>query len=437
MAVTQTTRLGISRWSAGTDPFERAQLDADHALLESKTGIFLSGLIGARPAASAALARAFYLSTDEQAPRGIVYYCDGTTWVSLNAYAAPSGTVNPGDTASAGTATTTSRSDHVHAQLAWGSVGDIAATGTSASAGVATKYARADHVHTVGTASVVAGDIAAGGVSASNQIANAIITTSHFGSGVVDKAAISADQQSPSGSVLMYVGTSAPTGYLFCDGTSYLTASYAALFAIIGYTYGGSGGNFNVPDFRTRLPRGAATPTTAGTLNVQGGNDSITITNIPAHVHGVGTLAAAAVADHAHTWSGTTGVNSVDHTHGFTATTGGMNSNTVHSHGIIDGANYSFLSYQNSGVQGGLVLTGSGFTYATSNQTLNANLDHSHNVTGATGGMSANHTHTVSGNTGNAGAHTPSLSGSTASAGPGGTTDITNKYTTINYIIKI
>ncbi len=37
-----------------------------------------------------------------------------------------------------------------------------------------------------------------------------------------------------------------------CDGTSYATATYPALFAIIGYSYGGAGANFNVPDFRDR-----------------------------------------------------------------------------------------------------------------------------------------------------------------------------------------
>lgn len=36
--------------------------------------------------------------------------------------------------------------------------------------------------------------------------------------------------------------------YLLKDGSQYSTTTYAALFANIGYTFGGSGGNFNVPD---------------------------------------------------------------------------------------------------------------------------------------------------------------------------------------------
>jgi microcystin-dependent protein len=43
---------------------------------------------------------------------------------------------------------------------------------------------------------------------------------------------------------------------LLCDGTSYTTAAYPALFAAIGYSFGGSGANFNVPDFRGRFLRG-------------------------------------------------------------------------------------------------------------------------------------------------------------------------------------
>ncbi len=40
-----------------------------------------------------------------------------------------------------------------------------------------------------------------------------------------------------------------PSTCLVCDGTSYATATYPTLFSAIGYTYGGSGANFNVPNF--------------------------------------------------------------------------------------------------------------------------------------------------------------------------------------------
>lgn len=48
-------------------------------------------------------------------------------------------------------------------------------------------------------------------------------------------------------------------GCLLCDGTSYATATYSALFAVIGYAYGGSGANFKVPDLRGRAGIGAGT----------------------------------------------------------------------------------------------------------------------------------------------------------------------------------
>jgi hypothetical protein len=43
---------------------------------------------------------------------------------------------------------------------------------------------------------------------------------------------------------------------LLCDGASLSTTTYAALYAVIGYTYGGSGASFSVPDLRGRVPVG-------------------------------------------------------------------------------------------------------------------------------------------------------------------------------------
>lgn len=60
----------------------------------------------------------------------------------------------------------------------------------------------------------------------------------------------------PVGTLLDYAGTTAPTGYLMCDGRSLsTTGTYAALFAVLGYAYGGSGASFNIPDFRGRFAR--------------------------------------------------------------------------------------------------------------------------------------------------------------------------------------
>ena len=53
-----------------------------------------------------------------------------------------------------------------------------------------------------------------------------------------------------------YAGPSAPSGWLFCDGSAVASATYAALFTAIGTTYGGDSTNFNLPDLRGRVIAG-------------------------------------------------------------------------------------------------------------------------------------------------------------------------------------
>lgn len=105
----------------------------------------------------------------------------------------------------------------------------------------------------------------------------------------------------PSGAVMAYAGGVAPTGWLFCDGSGQLAATYPNLFAAIGYTYGGGGASFNLPDLRGRIPAGrdnmggnsAGRITNGGsgivgtTLGAAGGQESVTlsISQIPAHTH--------------------------------------------------------------------------------------------------------------------------------------------------------
>jgi microcystin-dependent protein len=55
----------------------------------------------------------------------------------------------------------------------------------------------------------------------------------------------------PTAAIIGFAGQIAPLGFVFCDGASYpIDGPYANLFAQIGYTYGGGGGFFNVPDFQ-------------------------------------------------------------------------------------------------------------------------------------------------------------------------------------------
>ena len=78
----------------------------------------------------------------------------------------------------------------------------------------------------------------------------------------------------PAGTVISFAGVNTPPGYLICDGTSYAQSKYPALYRAIGTTWGGSGGNFNVPDLRSYFLRGASGATSgatraAGTLQTE------------------------------------------------------------------------------------------------------------------------------------------------------------------------
>ena len=57
------------------------------------------------------------------------------------------------------------------------------------------------------------------------------------------------------GMVMPFGCTSPPTGWLECNGASLSTSSYSNLYNQIGYTWGGSGGNFNIPDLRGEFLR--------------------------------------------------------------------------------------------------------------------------------------------------------------------------------------
>ena len=85
-----------------------------------------------------------------------------------------------------------------------------------------------------------------------------------------------------------------PSGFLECDGTSYLRTDYAALFAAIGTTWGSlDGTHFSVPDYRGRVLLGAGTGSglTARSLGDTGGEEThvLTTPEIPAHLHGAST----------------------------------------------------------------------------------------------------------------------------------------------------
>jgi microcystin-dependent protein len=94
------------------------------------------------------------------------------------------------------------------------------------------------------------------------------------------------DQVLPIGIIMMHGGSTAPAGgrWLICNGAELQTASYPALYNVIGHNYspdGTPGSRFNLPNLRDRMPMGVGTNTTIGETG--GYRDAI----IVKHLHGM------------------------------------------------------------------------------------------------------------------------------------------------------
>lgn len=138
--------------------------------------------------------------------------------------------------------------------------------------------------------------------------ANRAIETNHIKDGQVTSAKLATSAITtlmPAGLILPYGGSSAPSGYLVCDGSAQSRTTYATLFGIVGTTYGAGDGSttFNVPDLRGRVIAGQddmggssanrLTGLTGGVdgdvLGGTGGSEShtLSVSEIPAHTHSV------------------------------------------------------------------------------------------------------------------------------------------------------
>lgn len=96
---------------------------------------------------------------------------------------------------------------------------------------------------------------------------------------------------SPTGSVTNFAGTTAPAGWLLCDGSAVDRDTYADLFAITGTAYGSGDGSstFNLPDMRGRTAVGLAPSGSFNVLNNSGGEENhvLTFSEMPQHSHPV------------------------------------------------------------------------------------------------------------------------------------------------------
>ena len=107
----------------------------------------------------------------------------------------------------------------------------------------------------------------------------------------------------PTATIVPWTTTSVPSGFLECAGAAVSRSTYAALFAIIGTTYGAGDGSttFNLPNLQDKVALSKSPTKAVGTT---GGANTVTPTgNISGNVGGTtanATLSTAQLASHSH-----------------------------------------------------------------------------------------------------------------------------------------
>jgi microcystin-dependent protein len=304
------------------------------------------------------------------------------------------------------------------------------------------------HSHT-GMATQAGGTAASGGANPPFQVVTFIIAVG--------------TTEIPVGAISDFGGTSAPTGHIICDGSSYNTTTDADLFAVIGYNFGGSGANFNVPDLRDRHPLGKAAAGTGSTIGATGGavnhvhagpSHTHTVTQADAHgshtigqasSHGTLTHTGTTVSDHAALSH--SGLALGNHTVGQPATHSTHATNATHTHNShtnvskygngTDNAGWMHSPTTHSGdgahthdahpAHTGQALDAHSVTAQNSNHAAQS---HSLLITEASSHGTLNHTGA------DLDAHSAHSGGATSAGGTGNTSAGEAPYLTVNFIIK-
>jgi microcystin-dependent protein len=106
----------------------------------------------------------------------------------------------------------------------------------------------------------------------------------------------------PTATIVPWTDSSVPSGFLECNGSAVSRTTYAALFAIVGTTYGVGDGSttFNVPDLQDNLPIGKSGTKAVGST---GGANTVQATGNVTGSTANATLTSPQIASHSHSAS--------------------------------------------------------------------------------------------------------------------------------------
>ena len=101
------------------------------------------------------------------------------------------------------------------------------------------------------------------------------------------QAQIATLQPAPAGSIMMWPSNTIPSGWALCNGSSYSRSEYAALFSVLGTTYGADDNStFKLPDMRGLFVAGRGA-NGYNSINQKGGANTValTVNKMPKHNH--------------------------------------------------------------------------------------------------------------------------------------------------------
>lgn len=238
------------------------------------------------------------------------------------------------------------------------------------------------------------------------------------------------------GMLIIYAGSSAPTGWLFCDGSPVSRTTYASLFSAIGTTYGAGDGSttFNVPDLRGRVVAGvdnmggsdAGRLDWANTLGTFGGAQTHTLTTaeMPSHTH---------IQDsHNHTQNSHTHIqDSHNHTQNAHTHIQNAHTHTQDAHAHTTTQSYAYLRGGSQNEAGG----GQGYAWHLDTQGVNAAIATNQNTTATNQNTTATNNATTATNQSTT-ATNQATTATNQNTGGGGAHNNMQPTILLNYIIK-